>query len=67
MFADMLLGQLWLNLKLLTIMVLMYLLDKLDFMVLYHKSTIVKIDLKRIWSKEYSNYKKKSLNWSLIF
>jgi len=32
MFADMLLGQLWLNLELLTIMVLMYLLDKLDFM-----------------------------------
>lgn len=40
---------------------------QIRFYGIYHKSTIVKIDLKRIWYKEYSNYKKKSLNWSLIF
>lgn len=36
---------------------------QIRFYGIYHNSTIVKIDLKRIWSKEYSNYKKKSLNW----
>lgn len=36
---------------------------QIRFYGIYHNSTIVKIDLKRNWSKEYSNYKKKSLNW----
>ena len=36
---------------------------QIRFYGIYHNSTIIKIDLKRIWSKEYSNYKKKSLNW----
>ena len=36
---------------------------QIRFYGLYHNSTIIKIDLKKIWSKEYSNYKKKSLNW----
>ena len=30
---------------------------------LYHNSSIIKIDLKKIWSNEYSDFKKKSLNW----
>lgn len=30
---------------------------------LYHNSTTINIDLKRIWSKEYSNFKRKCLNW----
>lgn len=34
-----------------------------SFRQINRNSTIVKINLKRIWSKEYSNYKKKSLNW----
>ena len=32
-----------------------------SFRQINHNSTIVKIDLKRIWSKEYSNYKKNLL------
>lgn len=36
---------------------------QIRFYGIYHKSTIVKIDLKRIWFKEYLNYKKESLNW----
>ena len=36
---------------------------QIRFYGLYHNSTIIKIDLVKIWSKEYSNYKKKSLNF----
>lgn len=36
---------------------------QIRFYGLYHNSTIIKIDLAKVWSKEYSNYKKKSINW----
>lgn len=36
---------------------------QIRFYGIYHNSTIIKIDLAKLWSKEYSDYKIKSIKW----